>query len=211
MRSFGRRSAALLIGAALSFAGACSDSTAPPPDNTPLSADESRDLAVQIGALFAQGLAGSVAGSRAADASLSVIPVPFGFSVTNLRVPCPEGGNTTVSATVNGTIDNATQSITATARGTNSPLNCGVMANGKKIFVSGEFESDVSVRIVNGFPKGENTARLKGTFSWRTANGRRSGECTVDYVAKANYDTNRAELTGSFCGTQMTFTGPLTS
>ena len=204
-----RRSVSWLFGAALFSAGACSDSTAP--ENTPLSADESRALAIEIGALFAQGLAGSAVASRAGDASLSVIPVPFGFSVTNLRVPCPEGGATTVTASVSGTIDNAAQSITATAHGTNKPANCGVVAHGKTIFVTGEFESDASIRVVNGLPRGENTASLNGQFSWRTANGRRSGTCSVDYVAKANYDTNRAEVTGDFCGTRMTFTGPLTS
>jgi hypothetical protein len=206
-----RRSVSLLVGAVLLSAGACSDSTAP--DTTPLSADESRDLAVQIGALFSQGLAGGVVASRAADASLSVIPVPFGFSVEKLRVPCPEGGATTVTASVKGTIDNATQSITATATGSNTPIDCGVLAQGKKIFITGEFTSEASIRVKDGVPMGENTFSLKGEFSWRTANGRRSGKCFVDYLAKAFYtdNGNSAEVTGDFCGTRMTFSGPITT
>jgi hypothetical protein len=206
-----RPSVTLLVGALLLSGGACSDSTAP--DTTPLSADESRDLAVQIGALFSQGLAGGVVASRAADASLSVIPVPFGFSVENLRVPCPEGGATTVTASVNGTVDNATQSITATLSGTNEPTACGVRAHGKTFFITGKFKSNARVHVVNGLPDGENTASLIGEFDWRSANGRRSGHCVVNYVAKAIYarDGNRAEVTGDFCGTRMTFSGPITT
>jgi hypothetical protein len=206
-----RRSVSLLVGAVLLSAGACSDSTAP--DTTPLSADESRDLAVQIGALFAEGLAGSVVASRAADASLSVIPMPFGFSVNKLRVPCPEGGFTLVTASADGTIDNATQSITATLSGINEPTACGVRARGKTFFITGKFKSDASVHVVNGLPDGENTASLIGEFDWRSANGRRSGHCVVNYVAKAIYATegNRAEVMGDFCGTRMTFSGPITS
>jgi hypothetical protein len=202
-----RRSLSLMLGAALLSAGACNDSTAP--DNTPLSGDESRELAIQIGALFAQGFAGNVVTSRAADVSLSVIPTPFNVSVRNLRVPCPEGGFTLVTASATGTIDNATQSITATVTGTHTPTDCGVRAHGKTFVISGEFESEANVRVVNGLPVGENTARLTGEFDWRT--GRRSGHCLVSYLARANYTTNRAEVTGNFCGTEMTFTGPLTS
>jgi hypothetical protein len=201
-----RRSLGLVLGAALLTAGACSDGTAP--DNTPLSADESRELAMQNGALFAHGFAGSVV-SRGADAgsSLSVVPTPFSFSV-DIGVPCPRGGATRITATASGTIDNATQSITATASGTNKPNNCGVDAHGKTIFVTGEFESAASVRVVNGLPVGENTASFNGTFSWWTANGRRSGTCSVNYVAKANYSTNRADVTGHFCGSSISFSGP---
>jgi hypothetical protein len=205
-----RRSLCLVLGAALLSAGACSDSTAP--DNTPLSADESRELAMQIGTLFAQGFTGGAVASRAGDGSTSFsVPAPFSFTVNNLRVRCPEGGSTVISVTASGTIDKATQSITATASGSNNPSDCGVRAHGKTIFVTGQLESSATVRIVNGLPRGENTARLNGRFSWRTANGRRSGECSVNYVAKANYDANSAEVTGDFCGTTISFTGPLTS
>jgi hypothetical protein len=110
-----------------------------------------------------------------------------------------------------GTIDNATQSITATASGTHRPTNCGVRAHGKTFFISGVFQSAASVHVVNGFPKGVNTASLTGEFDWRTANGRRSGHCVVDYDAKANYDANTAEVTGNFCGTEIRISGPLTT
>jgi hypothetical protein len=205
-----RRSLPVVLGVALLAGTACSDTTAPADGDGPLTADERSELAVQIGALFAQGLAGSVLGSAANDASLRVVPAPFhiSFSVT---LPCPKGGTTDLTVRADGTIDEATESVTATASSTNKPTNCGIDVHGKTFFITGEFESEASARIVNGEPVGENTASLSGEFDWRTANGRRSGHCSVNYVAKANYTTMRAEVTGQFCGALLSVSGPLTS
>jgi hypothetical protein len=205
-----RRFFPLVFGAAVLVSAGCSDSTAPADGDGDLTADERSELAVQIGALFAQGLAGSALGSAANDASLRVVPAPFHISFS-ATVPCPKGGTTDLTVTADGTIDEATESVTATVSSTNRPTNCGIDVHGKTFLITGEFESEASASIVNGEPVGENTASLRGEFDWRTPNGRRSGHCSVNYVAKANYTTKRAEVTGQFCGALLSVSGPLTS
>lgn len=201
-----RRPLEFVLGAALLSAAACSDSTGV---KGSLTADESRSLALQLGTHMARGLSGSASIAGPGGVQLNAIPAPFNLSV-NFEVPCPEGGKTRLKATVGGQLESSTQSITADATGTNEPKDCGFDVEGKTIWVTGVLNSSAHVDIVNGVPVRENRARLEGSFRWRASDGR-SGECAVDYTAKANYTTNVADVNGNVCGATIQFTGPLTS
>jgi hypothetical protein len=204
------RPAVLALTAALLSAAACSsDSTGP---RGSLTNDELAALALQMGTHFAGSFSGSAASFSKGEASFSAIPAPFSFTV-NVSVPCPRGGKTDVAAQVSGVIDHAAQSVKADASGTHTPKECGFDVDGKTIWVSGELETAAHVEVVNGVPKGEQSASLRTPgepISWRTSDGR-SGSCAINYTAKANYDTNRAVVNGSFCGSTVSFDGPLTT
>jgi hypothetical protein len=200
------RPLALVLGAALLSAAACSDSTAV---KGSLTAQESSALALQMGTLMARGLSASASVAGAGGVQLNAIPAPFSLSV-NFEVPCPKGGKTRLKATLSGQVENSTQSITADATGTNEPDDCGFDVEGKTIWVTGLLTSSAHVDVANGVPVRENRASLKGRFHWRASDGR-SGDCDVDYTAEANYLTNVADVNGNFCGATIRFTGPLTS
>jgi hypothetical protein len=204
-----RRSLALLLGAALFAAAACSDSTAP---DSVLTAAETNELALQMGMQLSSGFtaaAASAASSAASRASLNAIPVPFSVAI-NVRVPCPEGGTTQLTATASAVVDEATQSVTADVTGTHRPSDCGLDVHGTTFRITGELTTRAHVVVKDGLPVGEQTASLDGSFSWRAEDGR-SGTCTINYSASANYTTNVATVNGNFCGSTIQVTGPLTT
>jgi hypothetical protein len=201
-----RRRLALVIGTVLVSAAACSDSTAP---NDSLTPDETSELAFQMGAHLSGGLSESASSSVAGGPLLNAIPEPFSGTV-NATVPCPRGGITRVTGTVNGTFDAATKTGTVNVTATNRPDDCGYDVHGKTIRVSGSLTATAHAEIENGLPVGTHTASLVGEFNWRASDGRR-GTCSVNYSATANYDTNVASVSGNFCGSTVQFTGPLTT
>jgi hypothetical protein len=207
-----RRALAVISGAALGLA-ACSDSTAP---RGSLSNDEVNELARQMGVSLAGAFAPSAiaASKRPANgisASQSAVPEDFSFEI-RVTVPCPVEGTTRLTAEMTGQVDDATESLDATIHGTNAPNNCGFDVHGKTIWVTGSLTTDATVHVVNGLPQGEQSASLKGSFTWRTSDNR-NGSCEVDYSAVANYTsatTGRARVTGRFCDASISFEGPIT-
>ena len=198
----------LVLGAALLSAAACSDSTAP---NAALSPDEASELAAQMGVQITDGFAASVAPQTGTigSASVAAVPAPFSISV-DVSIPCPQGGKTRLTATVSGTIEESTESVTADVSGTQRPDNCGYDVHGKTIRVTGTLTATAHAQVVNGLPVGVQQASLEGNFSWVASDGRR-GSCSVDYDATANYTTNVATVNGNFCGSTIQVSGPLTS
>jgi hypothetical protein len=202
-----RRPLALVLGAALLSAAACSDSTGP---NGALTDEETRELALQMGVGFTGGFSASAASASTNAAHLNAIPEPFNWTVNNVEVDCPRGGSTRLTATLSGTIDEATESIDVDLSGTQRPNNCGFDVHGKEIRVTGSLTANAHIEVKNGLPAGTHTASLVGEFDWRASDGRR-GTCTVNYSATANYTTNVATVNGNFCGSTIQFTGPLTT
>lgn len=200
------RPLALIVGAALLSAAACSDSTAP---NGTLTPEEASELALQMGANFGAGFSASAGSASAGGARLNAIPAPFSVSV-DVNVPCPRGGNTRLTATISGTVDGATESVNANVSGTHRPNDCGYDVHGKTIRTTGSLTATAHVEVVNGAPVGTQTASLVGEFSWQASDGRR-GTCAVNYNATANYTSNVATVNGNFCGSTIQFTGPLTT
>ena len=204
-----RRPLALVLVAALLSAAACKDSTAP--DST-LTAEETSELALQIGMQLSGGFAASTASAPSAaphGASLSAIPMPFSV-VVNVKLPCPRGGNTQLTATTSGVVDETTQSVTADVTGTQRPTDCGLDVHGKTFRITGELTARAHAAVKDGVPVGEQTASLDGSFRWRDDSGRH-GTCTVNYRASANYTTHVAVVNGNFCGTTVSVTAPITS
>jgi hypothetical protein len=201
-----RRPLALIVGAALLSVAACSDSTAP---NGTLTSEETRELALQMGVNFAADLPASAALASAGGASLNAIPATFNETI-EVSVPCPRGGNVRITATVSGTVDEATESANLNISGTQRLNGCGYDVHGKEIRTTGSLTATAHVEVENGLPVGTHTASLVGEFSWRASDGRR-GTCAVNYNATANYTTNVATVNGNFCGTTIQVTGPLTT
>lgn len=203
------RPTALILAAAMLVVAACSDSTAP---NDVLSADEANELARQMGIALADGLVGSATAAvpgGIGSAQVAAVPAPFNVSI-DVNVPCPRGGKTRVTATVNGTIDEATESLTADVTGTQRPDNCGYDVYGKVIRVTGTLTTTAHAQIENGLPVGVQRATLNGEFSW-AASDKRGGSCSVNYTAAADYTNNVATVNGSFCGSTITVTAPITN
>ena len=197
------------LAASLFSAAACSDATAP---DSALTADESSELAVQMGRQLSSGFAAATASAAPAPttrASFNAIPVPFSV-VVNIKVACPKGGNTQLTATTSGVVDEATQSVTADVTGTSRPSDCGLDVHGNRFRITGELTARAHAVVKNGVPVGEQTASLEGSFRWRADDGRH-GKCTVQYSASANYTTNVAVVNGNFCGTTVSVTAPITS
>ncbi|MFN2564085.1 MAG: hypothetical protein ABR499_03630 [Gemmatimonadaceae bacterium] len=197
---------ALFLGAVLLSAAACSDATAPNGDLTP---EEARELAAQIGIHLSAAIAEGTSSASAGSASLNAIPTPFSFSA-DVTVRCPRGGTARLMGTISAIVDKATRSITADVTGTHRPNDCGFPVHGKTFRTTGSLSGTAHFEAENGLPVGTHTATLSGEFSWRASDGRR-GTCTVNYTASANYTTNVAVVNGSFCGSTIQFTGPLTS
>ena len=205
MASIRRRPLALILGAALLTAVACSDSTGPSGSLTP---EELSELALQMGA----GLSSNLTGSGAVTSEgvrLNAIPTPVSGSV-DFTVPCPRGGSAHITGSVEATFDEATESAEIDVSVTHRPNNCGYDVHGKPIHTTGLLTATAHVEIKNGEPVGIHTATLDGEFSWRTSDGRR-GSCEVEYAAIANYDDNISTMLGNFCGQIIRFSGPLTT
>jgi hypothetical protein len=213
-----RRRSLTLVAAAAFLVGpaACSDSTAPDATLTP---EEARELALQMGldlsVTSSSAASASAASASAGDAQLNAVPAAFKFSITDVEIPCPRGGNTRVSATFEGTIDDkgtfneADDAVVADVNGTQRLNNCGYEVHGKTFRLTGSLTMTAHVETDNGLPVGTHTASVAGEFTWRASDGRR-GTCAVSYNATANYTTDRATVNGSFCGSTVTFDGPLT-
>lgn len=207
------RPALLVLATVLLSATACSNEPTGPRGS--LTNDELAELAFQIGTHFAGSISAPTVSFSKSGASLSAtIPAPFTINLNNVNVPCPRGGTTRLALQVTGTMDDATQSIEADAQATHTPENCGFDVHGKVVRVSGTLESSAHVKVVNGLPDGEQRASLRTRegeeLSWATSDGR-SGRCALSYTAIANYETNRASVSGSFCGSNISFEGPLTT
>lgn len=206
-----RPSTLVLLGAALLSAAACQDSVAPA--DAPLTADETRELARQIGAHVSNGFSFSAltSGASADVAALDATArAPFHVEVSDVEVPCPRGGKTVVTATADGTIDHATNSLVVDVTATQRPSNCGYDAHGKVVRVTGELTTTAHAELANGEPVGTHRVTVKGWFSWRARDGRH-GTCSVDYTATANYTTKVATVDGVFCGANIHLTAPITS
>jgi len=201
-----------LAGAAalVSLAVACSDSTGTSGDR--LTQAEAAFLATSLGAQSSAAAATRASStSLASGASASAaVPSPFEFSLET-TVPCPLGGNSKVSAAMRGSIDAAGRTLTADLSGSLEPASCVLRSKeGVSFTITGApgLESDAHVAFTDGQPTGEHTASLEGGFSWSASDGR-SGTCDVDYRATANYTSNQATVNGDFCGSTVTYTGPL--
>jgi hypothetical protein len=211
MHAIARRSRPFALAATLLAVAACGDSTSP---ESALTAEEANELAFQMGALFSANLttlsASAAQSSAESAARTSAVPQPINASF-DATVRCPGGGSTRLSAEIDGTIDDATEFITAdiTVTSRNRPSNCGLDVHGRPFRITGELTATAHARIEDGVPVGEQTATLDGSFRWRTDGGRH-GSCTVSYRASANYTTNVAVVNGNFCGTTINVTGPVT-
>jgi hypothetical protein len=194
----------LVIGAALLTAAACSDSTGPVGS---LTSEELNELARQMGIGLSTDLSAS-ASSSAGGLRLNAVPQPVDADIS-VTVPCPIRGRTHITASVDGTFDEETESGVLDVTATQRPDDCGFDVHGKIIRVTGSLTANAHVELANGLPVGTHTAKLVGEFSWRASDGRR-GNCSVNYTATANYTTNVGTVNGNFCGTSIQVTGPLT-
>jgi hypothetical protein len=200
-----RRPIGLALGAGLLAVAACSDSTGP---NGSLTPEEINELAVQMGVGLSSGLVSSPA-LAPSGARLNAIPAPISASV-EFTIRCPRGGTADITASVEGTIDDATESAILDVSATQESHDCGYPVHGKTVRVSGSLTANAHVEVENGLPTGVHTASLVGEFDWRANDGRR-GSCTVNYTATANYTENSSSVSGDFCGATIQFNGPLTA
>jgi hypothetical protein len=196
-----------LTALALSLVACGGDSTGP---KGTLSADESTELAMQL----ASTVQGSAATSASAQMSrhvdglnLSAAPVSLNLDTT---VPCPLGGQTHLTLAVSGTVDQQTQTATLDLTGTNTPQECGYHVKQTTVHVTGHpsLTSTAHVSVDHGQPVGLQSFTAGGGFSWSTDDGR-SGSCTLEYTASANYTTNVVAVHGSVCGTTIDYSGPI--
>ena len=192
---------------AFSLAACGGDSTGP---KGTLSSDESTQLAMQMMSTV-QGSAATSAGaqmSRHVDGlNLSAAPVSLNLDTT---VPCPLGGQTHLTLSVSGTVDQQAQTATLDLTGTNAPQDCGYHVKDVTVHVTGNpsLTQSAHVSVDHGQPVGLQTFSAGGGFSWSTSDGR-SGSCTIEYTASANYTTNVVTVHGSVCGTTIDYSGPL--
>jgi hypothetical protein len=204
-----RRPRALVLGAALLSAAACSDSTAPAGE---LTSEEANELAAQMGVhLFGEsgGLMSFARRSNNLGAEGSgAVPQPFSGTV-DTDIPCIRTGSANVVVTLSGVLDDVTESMTADITGTYRPNNCGILVHGKLFRISGSLALGAHFEVEHGLPVGTHTATMKGSFTWRARDGR-TGPCAIDFASSANYTTDVATVNGSFCGSTIQFTGPLT-
>jgi len=202
-----RRIAAFVLAAG---ASACSgDSTAP---RGGLTQREATALALQLSGVASAASGGTVAPAIAvpqASAAFAVVPSPINLGMQT-TVPCPKGGSAKVSVTIAGTIDQATQSLTADVTGSFVPTACAVTADAVTLTLSGPpgLNTATHVSVVNGQPIGLQTLSVTGGFTWASSDGR-TGSCTVDYKATADAASNKATLAGTVCGTVIDYSGPL--
>ena len=193
---------------ALALVTACGgDSTGP---KGTLSSTESAELAMQ--------LSSTVQGSAATSAASSMMRLPAGLNLSaapvslslDTTVPCPLGGQTHLTLTVNGTVDQAAQTATLDLTGTNAPQECGYHLKHVDVVVTGNpnLTQSAHVAVDHGAPVGAQTFTSNGGFNWSTSDGR-SGSCSLEYSATADYSSNTVTVHGTVCGTTVDYTGPL--
>ena len=202
-----RRIATFVLVAAAAAGGG--DSTGP---RGGLTQREATALALQLSGVASAasgGMASPAIAAPQSSAAFAVIPSPINLGMQT-TVPCPKGGSAKVSVTIAGTIDQATQSITADVTGSFVPTACAVTADAVTLTLSGPpgLETATHVSVVNGQPTGVQTLSVTGGFTWASSDGR-SGSCTVDYKATADAAANKATLKGTVCGTVVDYSGPL--
>ena len=195
---------------ALATAAACSgDSTAP---RSRLSASEASVLAMQLNTTLTEAMPTTVAAAARMGMSASTAPEEISLSVDRV-VACPLGGESHVVASLTGTVDNETESMDVTLNGSQSPASCGFDVNGVTFHTTGDpsLESTAHVVTSHGEPVGSMSFSGKGKFNWTASDGRGPGSCSVDYTMTLNYTTNRAVVSGTFCGTKLDYNGPMGS
>ena len=178
-----------------------------------LSADESAALAMQISSTIQ-----SSAGSTAA-ASMTRVPSMPGLSLASspvslnldTTVPCPLGGQTHLTLTVSGSVDQQAQTAALDLSGTNAPQDCGYHVKQATVHVTGtpSLTQTAHVSVDHGAPTGVQSFSSHGSFDWSTSDGR-SGSCSLDYTATADYSTSTVTVNGTVCGTTIQYSGPLT-
>ena len=201
-----RRSLAALAALVVVASLGCNDSTSP---RGHLSQDEMNMLALELGVASTSTLPAAASADRIVAES-NTVPAPVSLSV-DITVPCPKGGQKHLKASVNGTIDGATKSVVADLSSELTPQNCAFRTKENiTVTVNGDpnLTSTAHVETQNGLPVGVHTATTKGGFTWSTSDGR-TGSCKVDYSATADYTNNKANVNGNFCGSTITFSGPL--
>jgi hypothetical protein len=185
----------------LAAAAACSDATGP---KNALTKDESTELAAQLG--------NAVLGAPTSASGPSFDRVPMGASESSApttttvhisaeSLPCPQGGTTTITVDIIATVDRSTHSMTADVTGTNAPQECGFYAKRSVLFITGtpSITTTAHVEITNGLPSGAQTVSGKGSFDWKTKDGR-SGSCQVDYEVTRDFGAHTRTIKGTFCG-----------
>jgi hypothetical protein len=191
--------AALILGVV-----ACESSTGPA---TRLSQADVNQLAADMDAVSTLGVTdfGPAASfslgvdPSASSAAVSAVPTTFttGFDVTR---QCPKGGDAQILGSITGTGDRATHSVTLDASGTRADHACAFQTRDGVLTLTGKpniaFTSHLS--IVNGLPKGLQTATHKGNFTW--ARGGLSEDCAVDITSQWDPATHAATVSGKFCG-----------
>ena len=193
---------------ALSITACGGDATGP---HGALSADESAELAMQLGATAAMSAAGSVQASRVPNTpGLSLAAVPVTMTIDDPAVPCPLGGQTHLSFSLSGTVDQAAQTANLEMSGTNAPQNCAFRVRQAIVHVTGSVTQTAHINVDHGAPIGLQTFSSNGSFDWSTNDGR-SGTCSIESTVSADYANNTLTVHGSACGTTMNYSGPLTA
>jgi hypothetical protein len=177
-----------------------------------LSADESAQLAMQLGSTVAAQAASSAQASMTRSVpglNLAAVPVSLNVDAT---VPCPLGGQTHLTLAVSGSVDQLAQTATMDLTGTNAPANCGYRVRQAIVHVTGtpSLTHTAHVSVDHGLPVGTQTFSTNGSFSW-TADDGRSGSCSIESTTTADYSANTVTVHGSICGTTIDYSGPLTA
>lgn len=180
-----------LAAALLALAAACgSDSVAP--ETRALTAADAAELAP----LFAE-LAGSLFAVPAGTPGMEVMTGTLPLQLTR---PCPGGGSTTVSGSVQLSVDAAARSGSYTLAATASPSACAFpRKTGGTFAVTGNPGIAVTAAqsFAGGVP-GVRTATQKGGFTWATEGA--SGNCALDLASSFDPGNGTNTVRGTFCG-----------
>jgi hypothetical protein len=182
MRSPLRFSAAII---GLLTLSAC-DSTTTPSDGA-LSADESRLLAVEIGAV--------------GSAMLESASMLRGTTFSQVR-ECPRGGSVSVTGTVTGERDLQTRTATMQVTATSTHAACAIgRGPDRTITITGSpgVVFTANRKLVNGLPDGPQTTRKVGGFTYTTSGGG-SGSCQIDVASSFDPATGTFTMKGTNCG-----------
>jgi len=178
-----------------------------------LTADESAELAMQISSTIQSSAGTSAAASmtrRPSTPGLNFASVPVSLNL-DTTVPCPLGGQTHLTLSVSGTVDQTAQTAALDLTGTNAPQDCGYHAKHVKVSVTGtpNLTQTAHVSVDHGVPTGVQSFSSNGSFDWSTDDGR-SGSCSLNYTATADYGNSTVTVNGTVCGTTIQYSGPLT-
>lgn len=184
-------------------------------DSTGLKSKLTSDEAVALAmALNSQASAAGAAQASSANRlpsgiSFNSVPSPVSASV-DVTGPCPRGGTNHLVFTLNATVDDQAQSLTADMSGTQSPNACGFDAKNVIVHITGtpSLTHSAHLAVEAGQPAGVWTSSLKGSFDYTTSDDR-SGSCSVDWSTEANFTTHRMKIDGTFCGSTFHFDGPM--